>query len=76
PGQGGFGAIASALPERRRPAGHAAAILAARQHFCHEAIELDDAEAVADQGGFVLDGPLLAAMRDAVCRAYAQGFAV
>ncbi|MDH6258079.1 SWIM zinc finger domain-containing protein [Bradyrhizobium sp. BR13661] len=76
PGQGGFGAIASALPERRRPAGHAAAILAARQHFGHEAIELDDAEAVADQGGFVLDGPLLAAMRDAVCRAYAQGFAV
>ncbi|QOZ26472.1 SWIM zinc finger family protein [Bradyrhizobium sp. CCBAU 51753] len=76
PGQGEFGAIASSLPERRRPAGHAAAILAARRHFGQEAIELDDAEAAAEPKEFAPDGPLLAAMQDSVRRAYAQGFAV
>lgn len=76
PAQGDFAAVASSLPERRRPAGHAAAILAARRHFGHEAIELDEAEAVAEQKEFAPDGPLLAAMQDTVRRAYAQGFAV
>lgn len=76
PAQGHFATVASSLPERRRPAGHAAAILAARRHFGHEAIELDAAEAVAEQKDFVPDGPLLAAMQDTVRRAYAQGFAV
>jgi hypothetical protein len=76
PAKGELAAVASSLPERRRPAGHAAAVLAARRNFGLEAIELDEAEAVADQGEFVPDGPLLGAMRDAVCRAYSQGFAV
>jgi hypothetical protein len=76
PAQGDFGTIASGLPERRRPAGHAAAILAARRHFGHDAIELDDAEAAAEQKEFSPDAPLLAAMQDTVRRAYAQGFAV
>ncbi|WP_210183145.1 hypothetical protein [Bradyrhizobium lablabi] len=76
PAEGDFSSVVSGLPERRRPAGHAAAILAARRHFGHETIEVDEAETVADQKAFVPDGPLLAAMRDAVCRAYSQGFAV
>jgi hypothetical protein len=76
PAQGDFTSVGSSLPERRRPAGHAAAILAARHHFGLEAVELDDADAVIDQKEFVPDAPLLGAMRDAVCRAYAQGFAV
>jgi hypothetical protein len=76
PVQGDFTSVASSLPERRRPASHAAAILAARRHFGHEAIEIDDAEAVADQQEFVPDGALLTAMQDAVFRAYSQGFAV
>ncbi|QPF82309.1 SWIM zinc finger family protein [Bradyrhizobium genosp. L] len=76
PGQGEFGSIASSLPERRRPAGHAAALLAARRHFGHETIGIDDAEAAAEPKEFAVDAALLAAMRDAVCRAYAQGFAV
>jgi hypothetical protein len=76
PATGELAAVASSLPERRRPAGHAAAILAARRNFGLEVIELDDAEAVADQKQFVPDGPLLGAMQDAVCRAYSQGFAV
>jgi hypothetical protein len=76
PAQGDFSAVASSLPERRRPAGHAAAILAARRHFGHDAIELDEAEAVAEQKEFAPDAPLLAAMQDTVRRAYAQGFAV
>lgn len=76
PAEGDFSAVMSGLPERRRPAGHAAAILAARRHFGHDAIELDEPEAVADQTRFVPDGPLLAVMRDTVCQAYAQGFSV
>jgi hypothetical protein len=76
PAQGDFTAVASSLPERRRPAGHAAAILAARRHFDLDAIEFEEAEAVADQKEFARDGPLLAAMQDAVRRAYSQGFAV
>ncbi|VIO75998.1 SWIM zinc finger family protein [Bradyrhizobium ivorense] len=76
PGQGEFSAIASGLPERRRPAGHAAAILAARRHFGQESIELDDADATAEPKEFAPDGPLLEAMQDSVRRAYAQGFAV
>ena len=76
PGQGDFGSVVSALPERRRPAGHAAAILAARRHFGHEAIEIDDAEAASDQATSAPDPALLGAMRDTVCRAYSQGFAV
>jgi SWIM zinc finger len=76
PAQGDFTSVVSGLPERRRPAGHAAAILAARRHFGHEAIEIDAAEAVADQKEFAPDGPLLTAMQDAVCRAYSHGFAV
>lgn len=75
PAHGDFASVVSSLPERRRPAGHTAAILAARRHFGHEAIEIDEAEAVADQKGFVPDGPLLTAMQDAVCRAYSHGFA-
>ena len=76
PAKGGFAAVASSLPERRRPGGHAAAILAARRNFGLEAIELDEAEAAVDKREFVPDGPLLGAMQDAVCRAYSQGFAV
>jgi SWIM zinc finger len=76
PAKGEFAAAASSLPERRRPAGHAAAILAARRNFGLEAIELDEAEAVTDQKEFVPDGPLLGAMQDVICRAYSQGFAV
>jgi SWIM zinc finger len=76
PAEGDFGSVVSGLPERRRPAGHTAAILAARRHFGHEVIEIDEAEAAADQESFVPDGPLLAAMQDAVCRAYSHGFAV
>ena len=76
PAQGDFTSVVSGLPERRRPASHAAAILAARRHFGHEAIEIDEAEAAADQKEFVPDGPLLAAMQNAVRRAYSQGFAV
>jgi hypothetical protein len=76
PAQGDFGSVVSGLPERRRAANHAAAILAARGHFGLEAIEIDGAETVAEQKGFVPDGPLLTAMQDAVCRAYSQGFAV
>ncbi|GKQ50474.1 SWIM zinc finger family protein [Bradyrhizobium sp. Ce-3] len=76
PAEGDFNAVVSGLPERRRPAGHAAAILAARRHFGHDAIELDEPEPATDQKGFVPDGPLLAVMRDTLCRAYAQGFAV
>ena len=76
PSQGDFASVASALPERRRPASHAAAILAARRHFGLEMIELDEAEAVADQKEFVPDGSLLRAMQEAVGRAYSQGFAV
>jgi len=76
PAQGDFSSVVSSLPERRRPASHAAAILTARRHFGHEAIEIDEAEAVADQKAFVPDGPLLAAMQEAICRAYSQGFAV
>jgi hypothetical protein len=76
PSQGDFTSVVSGLPERRRPASHAAAILAARHHFGLEAITFDEAEAVADQKEFVPDGPLLTAMQDAVRRAYAQGFAV
>jgi len=76
PAQGDFTSVVSSLAERRRPASHAAAILAARRHFGHEAIEIDEAEAVADQQEFVPYGPLLTAMRDAVCRAYSHGFAV
>src|SRR5882672_2724502 len=76
PAQGDFTSVVSGLPERRRPAGHAAAILAARRHFGHEAIAIDAAEAVADQKEFAPDGPLLSAMQDAVCRAYSHGFAV
>jgi hypothetical protein len=76
PAKGDFTSVVSGLPERRRPAGHAAAILAARRHFGHEAIEIDEAEAATDQKEFVPDGPLLAAMQDAVRRAYSQGFAV
>ncbi|HWL21716.1 MAG TPA: SWIM zinc finger family protein [Bradyrhizobium sp.] len=76
PAQGDFATVVSSLPERRRPAGHAAAILAARRHFGHEAIAIDEAEAVADQKEFAPDGPLLTAMQGAVCRAYSHGFAV
>jgi hypothetical protein len=76
PAKGDFTSVVSGLPERRRPASHAAAMLAARRHFGHEAIEIDEAEAAADQKEFVPDGPLLAAMQDAVRRAYSQGFAV
>ncbi|QHO77329.1 hypothetical protein ACH79_36510 [Bradyrhizobium sp. CCBAU 051011] len=76
PAEGDFSSVVSGLPERRRPAGHAAAILAARRHFGHETIEIDETDTVVDQKAFVPDGPLLAAMRDAVCRAYSQGFAV
>ena len=76
PAQGDFGSVVSALPERRRPASHAAAILAARRHFGLEAIEIDEVEAVADHNEFVPDGPLLSAMRDAVWRAYSHGFTV
>src|SRR6266851_858765 len=76
PAQGDFATVVSSLPERRRPASHAAAILAARRHFGHEAIAIDAAEAVADQKEFAPDGPLLSAMQDAVCRAYSHGFAV
>lgn len=76
PAQGDFAAVVSGLPERRRPAGHAAAILAARRHFGHEAIAFDEAEAVADQKEFVPDAALLTAMQDVVRRAYSQGFAV
>jgi hypothetical protein len=76
PVQGDFTSVVSSLPERRRPACHAAAILAARRHFGHEAIEIDEAEAVADQTDFVPDTPLLTAMQDAVRRAYSHGFAV
>jgi SWIM zinc finger len=76
PAQGDFSSVVSGLPERRRPASHAAAILAARRHFGHEAIEIDEAEAVADQREFVPDGPLLTAMQNAVCGAYSHGFAV
>jgi hypothetical protein len=76
PAQGDFTSVVSSLPERRRPASHAAAILAARRHFGHEAIEIDEAETVAEQTEFAPDAPLLTAMRDAVCRAYAHGFAV
>jgi hypothetical protein len=76
PAQGDFTSVVSSLPERRRPVSHAAAILAARRHFGHEAIEIDEADAAADQKGFVPDGPLLTAMHDAVCRAYSHGFAV
>jgi len=76
PAMGTFAAVASSLPERRRPAGHAAAILAARRHFGLEAIELEEAEVVADPKEFVPDGALLGAMQDTVRRAYSQGFAV
>src|SRR6185437_2984635 len=76
PAKGEFAAVASSLPERRRPAGHVAAILAARHHFDLEAIELDEAEVVVDQKEFVPNGALLGAMQDAVRRAYSQGFAV
>jgi hypothetical protein len=76
PAQGDFTSVVSSLPERRRPASHAAAILAARRHFGHETIEIDEADAVADQNEFAPDTPLLTAMRDAICRAYAHGFAV
>lgn len=76
PAEGDFGSVVSGLPERRRAAGHTAAILAARRHFGHEVIEIDEAEAAADQESFVPDGPLLSAMQDAVCRAYSHGFAV
>jgi hypothetical protein len=76
PAQGDFTCVVSSLPERRRPAGHAAAILAARRHFGHEPVEIDEPEAEADQKDFVPDGPLLTAMQDAVCRAYSHGFAV
>jgi hypothetical protein len=76
PSQGGFASVGSSLPERRRPASHAAAILAARRHFGLEAIEVDEADAAIDQKEFVADAPLLGAMRDALCRTYAQGFAL
>jgi hypothetical protein len=76
PAQGDFSSIVSNLPERRRSAGHAAAILAARRHFGHDAIEIDEAEAVAGQKDFVPDGSLLTAAQDAICRAYSHGFAV
>jgi hypothetical protein len=77
PAQGDFTSVVSSLPERRRPTSHAAALLAARRHFGHDAIEIDEAEAAAaDQKEFVPDGPLLNAMKDAVCRAYSHGFAV
>jgi hypothetical protein len=76
PAHGDFTSVVSSLPERRRPASHAAAILAARRHFGHEAIEIDEAEAVADQQEFVPDGPLLRAAQDAVRRVYSHGFAV
>ncbi|MCA6117258.1 SWIM zinc finger family protein [Bradyrhizobium sp. WSM 1738] len=75
PAQGDFTSVVSGLPERRRLASHAAAILAARGHFGLEAITFDEAEAVADQKEFVPDALLLTAMQDAVRRAYAQGFA-
>ena len=70
PAQGDFASVVSSLPERRRPASHAAAILAARRLYGHQAIEIDEAEAVADQQPWVPDGALLTAMRDAICRAY------
>ena len=76
PVDGDFTSVVSSLPERRRPASHAAAILAARRHFGHEAIEIDEAETVADQTEFVPDAPLLTAAQEAVCRAYSHGFAV
>jgi hypothetical protein len=76
PAQGDFAAVGSSVPERRRPASHAAAILAARRHFGLEAVELDEADAAIDQKEFVPDAPLLGAMREAVCRAFAQGFAI
>ena len=76
PAQGDFASVVSSLPERRRPASHAAAILAARRLYGHQAIEIDEAEAVADQQPWVPDGALLTAMRDAICRAYSHGFAV
>ncbi|MCA6125832.1 SWIM zinc finger family protein [Bradyrhizobium sp. WSM 1704] len=76
PGQGDFGSVVSGLAERRRPAGHAAAILAARRHFGHDAIEIDDAEAASEQATLAPDPALLGIMQDVVCRAYAQGFAV
>jgi SWIM zinc finger len=76
PAQGDFTSVVSGLPERRRPAGHAAAILAARRHFGYEAIAIDEAESVADQKEFAPDGPLLTAMQGAVCRAYSHGFTV
>jgi hypothetical protein len=76
PSKGDFTSLGSSLPERRRPAGHAAAVLAARRHFGLEAIEADEADAAIDQKEFVADAHLLGAMRDALCRAYAQGFAL
>lgn len=76
PAEGDFTSVVSSLPERRRPASHAAAILAARRHFGLEAIAIDEAAAVADQTEFGPDAQLLAAMQDAVGRAYSHGFAV
>ena len=76
PAQGDFAAVGSSVPERRRPAIHAAAILAARRHFGLDVIELEEADAAIDQKEFVPDAPLLGAMREAVCRAFAQGFAI
>ena len=76
PPQGDFSSVVSGLPERRRAAGHAAAILAARHHFGHASMALEEADAVADAKEFVPDGALLAAMQEAVRRAYSHGFAV
>ncbi|GLS19397.1 hypothetical protein GCM10007874_24140 [Labrys miyagiensis] len=76
PAQGDFAAIASGLPERRRPASHAAAVLAARSHFGLPAVEFAEATPVADEEAFTPDAALLAAILDTLRRAYAQGFSV
>ncbi len=76
PAHGNFAAVVSSLPQRRQPARHVAAILAARSKLGLPTLELPDTRIAADRTVFSVDAVLLATMCEALQQAFASGFAV